>query len=155
MGTKRSPDLFVLVILLLTGAIVVAVYSGAGMRMPGMASMGRHHEGMMGGLPADYANEQNPLTGTEAVLQDGKKLYQLYCAVCHGDRGYGDGPTARNLVPPPANLSRLMRMPLARDDYLFWAISEGGKAFNSTMPAFKQSLSEKERWEIIHYLRRL
>jgi len=144
MGTKRFPDPFILVMLLLTGAIVVFVYSGGGARMMGMASMGRHHQGMMGGLPADYVNAQNPLPGTEAVLQDGKKLYQLYCAVCHGDRGYGDGPTARNLVPPPANLYRVMRMPIARDDYLFWAISEGGKAFNSTMPAFKESLSEKK-----------
>ena len=112
-------------------------------------------QGMMGGLPADYANKRNPLPGTEDVLQDGKKLYRLYCAVCHGDQGYGDGPTARNLEPPPANLYRVVRMPIARDDYLFWTISEGGKAFNSTMPAFKDSLSEEQRWKVIHYLRQL
>lgn len=155
MGTKKSPGPFILVILLLAGVVVVVVYSGAGARMMGMGSMGRHHQGMMGGLPADYINERNPLPGTETVLQDGKRLYQVNCAVCHGDQGYGDGPTARNLVPPPANLYRVMRMPIARDDYLFWTISEGGKAFNSTMPAFKESLSEEERWKVIHYLRQL
>lgn len=154
MGVKRSPGSFVLVVLLLAGTAVVVLYTGAGTRMMGMASMGRHHQGMMRGLPSEYAQKRNPLSGTEIVLQDGKRLYQIYCAVCHGDRGYGDGPTARTLVPPPANLSQIVRMPMARDDYLFWRISEGGIS-NSTMPAFKASLSEAERWKVIHYLRQL
>jgi len=36
-----------------------------------------------------------------------------------------------------------------------WIISEGGKDFNAAMPAFKEALSEKQKWKIIQFLRTL
>ncbi|EGV49839.1 hypothetical protein Rifp1Sym_fr00060 [endosymbiont of Riftia pachyptila (vent Ph05)] len=47
-----------------------------------------------------------------------------------------------------------MRM-MARDNYLIWTISEGGKRFNTAMPAFKETLGIEDRWKIIHFLRTL
>lgn len=38
------------------------------------------------------------------------------------------------------------------DAYNFWAVSEGGAPMNSSMPAFKDLLSEDERWEILLYI---
>jgi len=38
------------------------------------------------------------------------------------------------------------------DAYNFWSISEGGEAIGSSMPAFKDLLSEKERWQILLYI---
>ena len=38
------------------------------------------------------------------------------------------------------------------DAYNFWAVSEGGEKMGSSMPAFKEVLSEKERWQILLYL---
>lgn len=38
------------------------------------------------------------------------------------------------------------------DAYTFWAVSEGGIPFGSAMPAFKQSLSETQRWQILLYV---
>ena len=72
MGTKKSPGPFILVILLLAGVVVVVVYSGAGARMMGMGSMGRHHQGMMGGLPADYINERNPYPAPKPFYKTAK-----------------------------------------------------------------------------------
>ncbi len=37
----------------------------------------------------------------------GRSLYLQYCASCHGRSGEGDGPVARSLTTPPANLRRL------------------------------------------------
>ncbi len=37
----------------------------------------------------------------------GRALYLQYCATCHGFAGAGDGPMARALTTPPANLRRL------------------------------------------------
>ena len=34
-------------------------------------------------------------------LARGRRLYQRYCAICHGDRGDGRGPSAAFLWPPP------------------------------------------------------
>jgi len=38
------------------------------------------------------------------------------------------------------------------DAYNFWAVSEGGEEFSSSMPAFKEVLSEQERWQILLYV---
>lgn len=44
---------------------------------------------------------------------------------------------------------------MAGDGYLIWAIGEGGAQIGSAMPAFKDSLSEADRWRIIRFLRTL
>jgi len=44
--------------------------------------------------------------GDDAVAQ-GRQVYLEYCASCHGLTAEGDGPVARALSTPPANLRRL------------------------------------------------
>ena len=38
------------------------------------------------------------------------------------------------------------------DAYMFWAVSEGGMELGSAMPAFKDLLTEEERWQILLYV---
>lgn len=38
------------------------------------------------------------------------------------------------------------------DAYTYWAVSEGGEPMNGSMPAFKEILSAKERWQILLYI---
>ncbi len=38
------------------------------------------------------------------------------------------------------------------DAYSYWAVSDGGAAFGSGMPAFKDILKEKERWQVLLYV---
>jgi mono/diheme cytochrome c family protein len=40
-------------------------------------------------------------------VQRGRALYLQYCVSCHGLSAQGDGPVARSLSTPPANLRRL------------------------------------------------
>ena len=40
-------------------------------------------------------------------IERGRALYVEYCASCHGASAQGDGPVARALTTPPANLRRL------------------------------------------------
>ena len=47
----------------------------------------------------------------------------------------------------------MIRMPMMADEYLLWAISEGGAPFGTDMPAFKDALSQDEIWQIIAYMR--
>jgi mono/diheme cytochrome c family protein len=44
--------------------------------------------------------------GADEVAQ-GRAAYLQYCASCHGLSGEGNGPMARILTTPPANLRRL------------------------------------------------
>lgn len=41
--------------------------------------------------------------------QSGARLYRVYCANCHGERGRGDGPTAELLKVAPADLTQFAR----------------------------------------------
>jgi mono/diheme cytochrome c family protein len=40
-------------------------------------------------------------------VRDGHHYFVRYCASCHGTDGLGDGPVAKSLVTPPANLRKL------------------------------------------------
>ena len=40
-------------------------------------------------------------------VAQGRRLYVEHCASCHGINGEGDGPVARALITPPANLRKL------------------------------------------------
>lgn len=88
----------------------------------------------------------------------GDKLYQENCLACHGNTGRGDGATAGSLEHKPADLTKnFHRMNGSNDSYLFWRVSEGGtvepfKSQNSLMPAFKDVLSNQQRWDILTYL---
>ncbi len=39
------------------------------------------------------------------ALQKGRSIYSAKCQACHGPQGKGDGPVARALPKPPADLS--------------------------------------------------
>jgi polyhydroxyalkanoate synthesis regulator phasin len=39
--------------------------------------------------------------------------------------------------------------------YLFWRVSEGGVPFQTSMPPWRDVLSEQERWDVINYIRAL
>jgi mono/diheme cytochrome c family protein len=62
------------------------------------------------GLVAWAAQAPPPRGGEERRLissLEGQALYHEYCAVCHGEQGKGDGPMARALKSPPADLTRI------------------------------------------------
>ena len=107
----------------------------------------------MKGIPAPYAGRTNPLTPTRETLAAGKALFADNCASCHGASGRGDGEAGKELNPPPADITRVLGRRLDRDDFFFWTISEGGEKLKTDMPAFKEVLSEKERWQIVTWLR--
>lgn len=129
---------------------------GGGPGMMGHGGMGyspRRPFAMRGGIPEAYRTAANPLPQNAATIERGAKVYADNCASCHGPRGGGDGPAAKDLNPPPANLAWLAETPIGRwDPYFFWTISEGGAQFNTAMPAFKDSLSKDDIWAAVAYI---
>lgn len=104
------------------------------------------------GVPPEFKELKNPLTPDKEVLEKGKKLFGVKCALCHGKEGRGDAPAGRALKPPAANLALLAAQSEADDGYLFWCITRGGRALRSAMPVFK-SLPEEDRWAIILHIK--
>lgn len=145
--------------------VAAAAQMGGMMQDGRMGMMQGGRMGMMGGSPLrrqyvmrfgvdpKYAAAVSPLRATPANVEAGKKLYESNCAACHGARGFGDGPAAKALDPPPARLAGLGRTPMMSDGYLYWTIAEGGAPVKSAMPPFKASLSQDDIWKIVLYVR--
>ena len=92
----------------------------------------------------------NPIVSNSEVLEDARTVYVANCVPCHGSKGKGDGPAAAALNPKPADHTSA-KVQKEKDGSLFWKISEG----NSPMPKYKTSLSVKQRWELVDYIRSL
>jgi glucose/arabinose dehydrogenase/mono/diheme cytochrome c family protein len=78
---------------------------------------------------------------TADSAENGKTLYEHYCANCHGANGQGSGN-----VPSLTTATIKSTSP----GELFWFISRGDP--NDGMPSWAQ-LSETQRWQIISYLK--
>src|SRR5687767_9459647 len=86
--------------------------------------------------------------------QSAGQLYQASCAACHGADGKGP-PAGRKLkvaVPDFTECSFSTREP---DPDWLAVVHQGGpvRAFDSTMPAYGESLSEAEIQQILDYIR--
>jgi len=88
---------------------------------------------------------------------NGEKLYLSYCFTCHGKEGKGDGYAARYQPAKPRDLTNAPYMSTRTDEQLFNAISLGSAAFHGplVMPAWWQSLTEQQRWDLVAYVRTL
>jgi len=121
---------------------------------PGMQMrMVRHWTFMHKGVPETYRDAHNPTSPTPETIDVGRALYQVHCQACHGATGRGDGNVANALNPSPALLAYLIQMPMTVDSYLLWSVAEGGAAFGTEMPAFRDALSRDDIWKIITFLR--
>jgi mono/diheme cytochrome c family protein len=93
--------------------------------------------------PASVIQMKNPLAGSARAVEAGRKLYYYECSQCHGEKG-GGVATAAPLRSGPTQS--------ATPGELFWFISTGEPA--KGMPPWS-SLSEKERWQILTYVKSL
>lgn len=100
--------------------------------------------------PEEAKQLQNPVKSDGGTVPRGQKLFQRYCVPCHGLEGAADGKLAQRLGYKPANLT-LEQMGRLPDGEIFWKISKGRKP----MPAFEQQLSQRERWDLVSYVRTL
>ncbi len=114
-----------------------------------------------GQVPYEYANTEDdfnkakaelksPLAKDEINLENGKKMYTIYCATCHGKKGDGNGVLAQR--------EKIGGIPSYNDPVR--AITEGsiyhvimyGKGI---MGSHASQLTNKERWQIVQYVEQL
>lgn len=93
-----------------------------------------------------------PIEVTAEAMHEGQKLFNMYCKICHGASGDGNGvmKNPRYGFPTIANLlqSRLIEMP---EGEIFNTITYG----KNTMGPYGAKLRPEERWKVILYLRAL
>lgn len=98
--------------------------------------------------PASADKVKNPLVGNLSAVKEGKNLFNTYCTTCHGENGKGNGPQAASLNVKPKDLTS-KAVQKESDGALFWKISTG----KQPMIAWKYTLSEKQRWQLVDYIR--
>ena len=95
----------------------------------------------MAGIP-------NPTPISDASLLNGRKYFQINCAVCHGDAGMGDGPATKLGIP---GINLVTDITKARTDgYIFGMIRNG----RGLMPSYNR-IEDPDRWDVVNYLRGL
>lgn len=96
----------------------------------------------------------NPYPITEKGLAKGKELYDIFCGICHGEKGDGLGYLVRDdggkYPVAPANL--LLPMFVEASNGRYYHALEYGK---NKMGAYKDKIGYEERWQVIHYVRSL
>ena len=94
------------------------------------------------------AGIQNPVPVTEASLANGRKYFEINCAVCHGSNGDGQTPNSRYgiiSIPLTGEITRVRT-----DGYIFGMIRNG----RNTMPSYNR-IEERDRWDVVNYVRAL
>jgi mono/diheme cytochrome c family protein len=94
---------------------------------------------------------KNPIPVNPLTLAAGAQLFHENCAPCHGDTGKGDGDTGKIIKKKPANFTDEKLMSEETDGSLFWKMGEG----RGPMPSWKDELSDKERWQLVIFIRKL
>ena len=96
----------------------------------------------------------SPTSFAVTAVAAGAQLFPQHCAACHGAEGHGDGPAAKGLPIPPADLTA-GHLWMHSDGELFWWLSHGIDApeGDQAMPGFAAVLSDDERWDLIDYIR--
>lgn len=92
----------------------------------------------------------SPLDSTQVDLERGKALYDIYCGICHGNKGNGQG----NLV----KREKILGIP---------SYDDAGRAINqgsiyhtiyygkNAMGSYANQLNEEERWQVVSYVLKL
>ena len=123
---------------------------GAGMRRPVEGTVAHGSLPFRIGQETEAAGLANPLPRSQAVLAQGRRGFNTYCAVCHGILGNGATSLTAAYGAKPANLvsDQIRRL---SDGEIYFVITRGKNA----MPSYAADLSPDERWPVVHYLRAL
>jgi len=101
---------------------------------------------------ADALVQAFPIPTAPVVTPDlelGAQLYQQHCASCHGVNGAADGPLSAELDPPAIAFNDVERANQRSPLSLFQTITHGLEG--TSMAAYKDSLSEDERWSLAYF----
>jgi mono/diheme cytochrome c family protein len=110
----------------------------------------RQNEAFYTGLTNGVLVAQLPMRLTPALLERGRERYEIYCAVCHGLSGEGNGEIVQRgfPAPPSYHLERLRNAPIGH----FYDVITNGYG---VMYSYASRVEPADRWAIATYIRAL
>ena len=111
-------------------------------------------------LDQTLAAIRNPVPADARSIENGRRYYQINCAVCHGPAGgalptqagggaLGNGPVTRygGIFPPSLRTDQAR----GRSDGYIWGVIRNGRG--AMMPYNR--IEEMDRWDVVNYVREL
>ncbi|WP_299551960.1 cytochrome c [Seonamhaeicola sp.] len=129
--------------------------NGIEAQLPVEGTISRGHipfdiENTIEGYELAKATLTSPLDSTKVDLVQGKELYDIYCGICHGTKGDGQG----NLV----KREKILGIPSYDDagraitaGSIYHTIYYG----KNSMGSYANQLEEEERWQVVSYVLKL
>lgn len=123
-------------------------------RNPNLAHLAKSSQpdSISGATPYSKHEQEPVIKELSAVEQAGRILFQENCAFCHAADGTGKNWIGTFMQPPARDLTRSALILLGPDSAVITVIKNG--LANTSMPAWKNILSDLETRQIIAYLRR-
>ncbi len=91
-----------------------------------------------------------PIGDRDYAVARGRRIYDTYCAVCHGVQGKGDGTVAGKLGYVP---DLTQDMTVQRSDGYLYALVRHGRG---VMPRYGDRIRDvSDRWRVVTYVRHL
>lgn len=91
-----------------------------------------------------------PFPVTKQVLERGRQRYNIYCSMCHGQTGFGDGMVVRRgYRKPPSFHTAVLRS--QKTGHFVDVITNGF----GVMPSYGYVVPAEDRWAITAYVRAL
>ncbi len=110
----------------------------------------RGNEAFFTGLTNGVLIAQLPMPLTPDLLQRGRERYDIYCSVCHGATGDGNGEVVQRgfPAPPSYHIERLRKAPIGH----FYDVITNG---HGVMYSYASRVEPGDRWAIAAYIRAL
>ena len=100
------------------------------------------------GYNSALKNLKTDLSSSEIDLKRGKELYEIYCGICHGNKGAGQGYLVKRekILGVPSYADR----PITTGS-IYHVIYYG----KNSMGSYANLLNEEERWQVTAYVEAL
>jgi mono/diheme cytochrome c family protein len=134
-----------------SSAAVLGIFVAAGLWLAGLAAARQQSHPPEPHRHPEAQKIKNPVVSDAPSVEEGKKLYQRYCASCHGPAGKGDGSLAL-AGGEPSDLTDETWDHGSSDGEIYVVIRDGVTA---DMLAYKDRLTEKQIWHVVNFIRSL
>jgi len=88
----------------------------------------------------------NPTQATAASIASGRKMFNIYCAACHGKDGMSQTPIVSKGMPAPPIVGLI---PVFSESHLYNKVRYGGPI----MPSYGFQTSQADRWNMVNYMK--
>jgi len=124
-------------------------------RLPVAGTIARGHDlpdHLKEGDTSAYKAFNTTLRFNEQEMVEGKRLYDIYCGICHGQKLDGQGPlfASGKFASMPANFKdgKYLNMSVG----MMYAAVKFGK---NAMGSYASQLDVKQRWQVIAYIKKV